>query len=61
MVTVRSCARNRGTNRNVMLSTRLSAGMLRPQSYTNLSDVTTALKQENHKSTDASIMAAASP
>jgi hypothetical protein len=38
-----------------------SAGMTRPNRYTNLSDVMTALKQENHEITVTSIAAEAAP
>ena len=42
------CAVNRGTNRRDMDKTRDKAGITRPNRYTNLSLVITALKQETH-------------
>ena len=44
-----------------MLSTRDRAGMTRPNRYTNLSDVITALKHTNHSTTAHSMAPAARP
>ena len=41
--TVSSCALKRGTKRRVIDSTSESAGMIRPNRYTNLSEVITAV------------------
>lgn len=55
------CAVKRGTNRRDIDSTRDSAGMIRPNRYTNLSLVITALKQENQAITVISRKAAQIP
>ena len=42
-LTIRNFALKRGTKRRAILKTRLSAGMIRPNRYTNLSEVITSV------------------
>ena len=60
-VTVRSRRMKRGTKRSVMLSSRDSAGMTRPNRYTTLSEVMTSVTHTNHSTTAESIQPAARP
>ena len=59
--TVRSRRVNCGTNRSVMLSSSDSAGMIRPNRYTTLSEVITSVTHTNHSTTAASSTPEAQP
>jgi len=53
--------RNLGTKRNAIEITRLNDGIILPNRKTTLSEVITALNEENHKTVDESKNALAIP